>query len=156
MFKNFKIGRTVLIHGLWCVQISPLVLSHVHNSPDNRPHCPIITNSRYFVPPAILIGVLYPTMQTDEEKRKVLEEKYGEKIRAAEGSRKNMQEFFDKVKAGDEQLNQQLDQVLVAGNKKVVRHYALSAEPDVKSVSSGVKEPSVITVDTGSTRIQAR
>ena len=91
MAPRFTIGRTVLVHGVG-----------------------------YFIPPAIMLGVYYGFgyNTTDEEKRKMLEVKYEHQIRKAEAGNKNMQAFFDKVKAEDEELDQRLNEVLQAGNKK--------------------------------------
>ena len=101
MAPRFMIGRTVLVHGVG-----------------------------YFIPPAVMLGVYYGFgyNTTDEEKRKMLEKKYGDKIRKAESNKKNMQEFFDKVKRGDEDLDQRMNDVLLAGNKKVVRHYHIDGD----------------------------
>ena len=101
MAPRFTIGRTVLVHG-----------------------------AGYFIPPAVMLGAYYGFgfNTTDEEKRKVLETKYGDKIRKAESNKKNMQEFFNKVKRGDEDLDQRMNDVLLAGNKKVVRHYHIDGD----------------------------
>ena len=58
----------------------------------------------------------------------MLETKYGDKIRKAESNKKNMQKFFNEVKRGDEDLDQRMNDVLLAGNKKVVRHYHIDGD----------------------------
>jgi hypothetical protein len=110
MAPRFTIGRTVLVHGVG-----------------------------YFIPPAIMLGVYYGFgyNTTDEEKRKMLEVKYEHQIRKAEAGKKNMQAFFDKVKAGDEELDQRLNGVLQAGNKKVVRHYHVDGDIAAKAQKAG-------------------
>lgn len=110
MAPRFTIGRTVLVHGVG-----------------------------YFVPPAIMLGVFYGFgfNTSDEEKRKVLELKYGDKIRKAESGKKNMQQFFDKVKAGDDDLDKTLNDVLQAGGKKVVRHYHVDGEIAASAQKAG-------------------
>lgn len=73
----------------------------------------------------------YPFIKNDDEKRKILEEKYSDKIKASEEvksneymvyfsffnatiqGRQSMQDFFNKVKAGDDITNEKLNQALL-------------------------------------------
>ena len=48
-----------------------------------------------------------------------------------------MQQFFDKVKAGDEDLDKRLNEVLQAGGKKVVRHYHVDGEIAASAQKAG-------------------
>ena len=41
----------------------------------------------------------------------MLEEKYSDRIKVSQQSNKNMQEFFDKVKSGDEDTNKKFEEV---------------------------------------------
>uniref|UniRef100_A0A7S2AMN0 Uncharacterized protein n=1 Tax=Octactis speculum TaxID=3111310 RepID=A0A7S2AMN0_9STRA len=91
---KFVIGKSVLIHGF-----------------------------AYTIPAAIIYAVMMPSMKSDEEKRKILTERYGDNVRNAQGNRQNMKDFFDKIKAGDQDTEDKLNEVFHAGKKKVVRHY---------------------------------
>mmetsp|Transcript_7030 Transcript_7030/g.16074 ORF Transcript_7030/g.16074 Transcript_7030/m.16074 type:complete len:126 (+) Transcript_7030:223-600(+) len=94
----------------------------------------------YFVIPAGMMVGWYAFGQTEEEKLKAIEEKYGDKVRASRAQRENMQAFFDKVKAGDEGTNDKLNEVMLAGKKKVVRHYAMT-DPEGEVATPVKKTP---------------
>mmetsp|Transcript_53925 Transcript_53925/g.92791 ORF Transcript_53925/g.92791 Transcript_53925/m.92791 type:complete len:132 (+) Transcript_53925:58-453(+) len=128
----YKMGRTVFIHGLG-----------------------------YFVPPAIMLACWYPFRWDEGEQRKMLEEKYSDRIKVSQQSNKNMQEFFDKVKSGDEDTNKKFEEVMNAGKKKVVRHYSLEIPEDGGATKSGAgavtpAAPIANNTKLGSSRIEPR
>uniref|UniRef100_A0A7S2WV20 Uncharacterized protein n=1 Tax=Rhizochromulina marina TaxID=1034831 RepID=A0A7S2WV20_9STRA len=80
------------------------------------------------VPTAAVLGLTYPFRKSEEEKLRVLDSKYGDKVRVARQRRENLQQFFDNVRRGDEETEKKLNEVMHGGKKKMVRHYRLDDE----------------------------
>ena len=106
-------------------------------------------------PPAWLAG----TGNSEKEQRAILEEKYGDKIKASRQGRENMQKFFDQVKSGDEATNEKLNHIMLKGRGAQERtriNDPSHIESLAASSSKAAEVPRVPKKELASTRIETR
>mmetsp|Transcript_18634 Transcript_18634/g.74407 ORF Transcript_18634/g.74407 Transcript_18634/m.74407 type:complete len:120 (+) Transcript_18634:66-425(+) len=87
------------------------------------------------IPGVLLYAVMKPYQKSDEEKRKVLEEKYGTMIQKSRENREAMQRHFDAMKSGDPAQDARVRNLLKQGKSSLARQHAYHG-PDAASAAS--------------------